>query len=122
MPLSNRELRLSAKLINLLTTPRALTRAEKKAAGLKYCASAGFGFRWHRGRRVPDQRELEVMEAIVRWRNEGFSWYAIAAHLLQHRVRTKDGKEWSASRVRRAYLAYIGGDIRSTSSVNRRAT
>src|SRR5262245_14121455 len=99
--------RLFLRLMAFLSRPRPLTRHEKKEAGLKYCRYAGYGFRWFRGRRVPDEQEQKVIAQIVERRQQGHSWYRIAAHLLRHRIRTAAGQEWSASRVRRAYFAHL---------------
>src|SRR5262249_3786186 len=98
MPFSNREARLLAKLIKVLLGPKPLTRGAKKEAGLKYCRYPGYGYRWFRGRRVPDEYERMVMGKIVDWKQAGYSWYQIAAHLFQLGVRTRNGSEWSPSR------------------------
>jgi hypothetical protein len=103
----NQELRLLLRVIELVSRPRPLTLADKKRAGLRYCRYAGYGFKWYRGRRVRDEFETAVIAKIVEWRGAGTSWYGIAAHLLQHRIKTASGNEWSPSRVRRACLAEL---------------
>jgi DNA invertase Pin-like site-specific DNA recombinase len=71
---------------------------------------AGYGFRYvgvkgHR-RRVPDEYERAVMRRIVEWRMQGADWDEIYFHLLKHKVKNR-GREWSLSRVKRAYLAEL---------------
>jgi DNA invertase Pin-like site-specific DNA recombinase len=80
---------------------------KRKREGKQYCRFAGYGFAWHRDRRVPNEEEQAVIAKIVQWREEmGCSWYEIAAHLLHCGVTVgSTGREWSPSRVRRAYLA-----------------
>jgi len=111
MSLPDREANLIVKVMKLLVRPRHLKRAEKKAAGLKYCARPPLGFRWAgtpgRQRRVVDDYELMIMGKIVEWKEKGYSWYEIASHLLRQRVRTRDGREWSVARCRRAYQAEL---------------
>jgi hypothetical protein len=82
----------------------------KKEEGQRYCRdAAGYGFKWVRGKRVPDETEQAVIAKIVQWREEmGCGWYEIAAHLLHCGVTVgSTGREWSPSRVRRAYLAAL---------------
>lgn len=106
MPRDDDGLGLLLRAIRLIHRPRGPTRADKKAAGLKYCAHAGYGYRWLRGKRVTDLREAATISLIVQLRQQGLSWYRIAAHLLRERVRTSSGREWSVARVRRAYFAH----------------
>jgi hypothetical protein len=82
----------------------------KKEEGRRYCKdAAGYGFKWKRGKRVPDETEQAVIAKIGQWREEmGCSWYEIASHLLHCGVTVgSTGREWSPSRVRRAYLAAL---------------
>jgi hypothetical protein len=82
----------------------------KKEEGRRYCRdAAGYGFKWKRGKRVPEETEQAVIAKIVQWREEmGCSWYEIAAHLFHCGVTVgSTGREWSPSRVRRAYLAAL---------------
>src|SRR5262245_32273923 len=46
------------------------TRAEMKRRGLKYCNDAGYGYRWLRGQKVPDEREVEQIRRIVAMHEE----------------------------------------------------
>lgn len=52
---------------------------------------------------VPDPQDIAVMQQIVDWRDECVPWERIYFKLLRHRVKTRDGREWSVSRIRRAY-------------------
>jgi DNA invertase Pin-like site-specific DNA recombinase len=83
----------------------------RKRTGKRYCRHAGYGHTWkgRKGRqgRKPDPYEQAVMAKIVDWVAAGYSYYAVAAHLLREGIETADGKEWSPSRVRRAYLAAL---------------
>jgi hypothetical protein len=84
---------------------------ERRLKGLRYTRYPGYGYRWsgRRGhqRRVLDHQERRVMAAILRWVQEGASYFDIAGHLLISRITTAQGREWSPSRVRRAFLAAI---------------
>jgi DNA invertase Pin-like site-specific DNA recombinase len=78
----------------------------KKEQRRRHCKDAGaYGHRWVRGRLVVDEDEQNVIRHILRWREEGFTYHAIAVHLLLNRVRTAKGGEWSEARVRRVCLA-----------------
>jgi DNA invertase Pin-like site-specific DNA recombinase len=85
----------------------ALRKTQGKAAN-KF---AGYGFKWagkkgHR-RRVPDVLERRIMNALVRWRFEGYSWEEIYWHLAENKVKTSMGMEWSVIRIRRAFVAAL---------------
>jgi hypothetical protein len=47
------------------------------------------------------------MARIVELRNLGKSWEGIALELLRSKVVARTGREWSVSRVKRAYLAEV---------------
>jgi hypothetical protein len=89
---------------------RSLTAiTTRKSIGIRHTNYAGYGFAW-KGRRghqvrVPHPGELAAIARIIERRNAGASWNRIAAELLHERVLTRDGREWSPSRVRRAYFA-----------------
>ena len=79
---------------------------------------AGYGYTWKkiydpdRGKyvktRVDDQDERNLMREIVRWKLDGHSWDDIYQHVnYTLRARTKTGKEWSMSRIRRVYEAQL---------------
>ena len=77
---------------------------------------AGYGFklRGSKGRRtkVPDAKEQQVMRWIVEQRQTGWTWEAIYFDLLRRGESTRAGREWSVSRIRRAYTAEIAGKTR----------
>jgi DNA invertase Pin-like site-specific DNA recombinase len=72
---------------------------------------AGYGFRWvgakGQKRRVVDGEERATMRRIVKSRCEGCSWEAIYFEFLQLGIKTKEGKEWSVSRIYRAFQAEL---------------
>src|SRR5262249_48780048 len=103
----SRALRLLLRIARFVCRPRTLTREDKMRRGLKYCHHPGNGWRWFRGKRVQDEAELKVMAEIVTRRQHGESWQAIAAGSHRNRVVAKTGREWSPSRVRRAYLGFL---------------
>src|SRR5262249_26768505 len=111
MSFSNRANRMLLAVLKQIFLGPPLTRKTKKKRGLKHCRYAGYGFKWggpkDQQKRVGDQEEGAGMSQIVEWREAGWSWYRIAARLLRNRVVTADGREWSVSRVRRAYLAEL---------------
>src|SRR5262249_27965550 len=77
---------------------------------------AGYGFklRGSKGRRskVPDPKEQQVMRWIVEQRQADRTWEWIYLDLSRRKERTRAGREWSVSRIRRAYLAEIQGKTR----------
>jgi DNA invertase Pin-like site-specific DNA recombinase len=82
-----------------------------KALGKPLNGHAGYGFmyvgaRGHR-RRVPDPVERAQMKKIVEWRMQGNSWEGLYFHFLQNGIRRKGGREWSVSRIYRAFLAEL---------------
>ncbi len=80
---------------------------EKRQRGKKHCRHAGYGFRWSHGKRKDDPKEQDMIANIVEWRDKGFSFNEIAAHLLRCGVVAATGREWSPSRVRRAYYSEL---------------
>ncbi len=70
----------------------------------------GFGYklRGPKGRKtkVPDPKEQQTIRWIVEGRNAGWTWERIYFNLLRRRVRTRTGREWSVSRIRRAYADF----------------
>lgn len=82
--------------------------ARKVLAGLRCCRYPGYGWRWTTsGKRVIDMEECKVAEMIRTWRAAGLSWAEMARSLLLRKIKTKNGCEWSAARVRRVYLASV---------------
>jgi DNA invertase Pin-like site-specific DNA recombinase len=89
----------------------------KRLRGQRYTNHLPYGWRWERQRGeqrpVPDENERAVIRQIVELRDQmGMSWYQIAVSLMHDGVRTTRGREWSPSRVRRAYLAATRGRSR----------
>jgi DNA invertase Pin-like site-specific DNA recombinase len=72
---------------------------------------AGYGFRYvgakGQKRRVVDGEERATMKRIVKSRCDGCSWEAIYFEFLQLGIKTKEGKEWSVSRIYRAFQAEL---------------
>ena len=61
-------------------------------------------------RRVPDLKEQSIMLKIFQLRRSGLPFYEIRLLLLKDRVRFRrksEAREWSESRIRRAYEAYF---------------
>jgi len=77
---------------------------DRRTSGRRWCHYAGYGFRWHRGRLAIDEYERAVIGRLRQWRAAGYSINQLAIHLLHHHVVTKEGREWSAARIRRALL------------------
>jgi hypothetical protein len=77
---------------------------------------AGYGFklRGPKGRRtkVPDLKEQQIMRWIVEQRQAGSTWERIYLDLSRRGIRTRAGREWSVSRIRRAYAAEVQGKTR----------
>jgi len=73
---------------------------------------AGYGYR-HRGARswkvrVAEANENAALARIVAWRDhERLSWAKIATRRMGQGIFTKDSREWSEDRCRRAYQAEV---------------
>jgi DNA invertase Pin-like site-specific DNA recombinase len=72
---------------------------------------AGYGFQYvgakgHK-RRVEDSAERAMMKAIVKSRCDGCSWEQIYFGFLNQGIKTREGKEWSLSRIYRAFQAEL---------------
>jgi hypothetical protein len=74
----------------------------------------GFKLRGPKGHRtkVPDPKEQQVMRWIVEQRQAGWTWERIYLELAKRKERTRAGREWSVSRIRRAHAAEIEGKTR----------
>jgi len=90
---------------------------QRTLAGNGPKGSAPIGSRWvgAKGRRrmVKDEYEQGVMEQILALKLKGHTWHGIWRHLIENRVKTRKGNEWSLSRIRRAYfqkLIEMAGD------------
>jgi DNA invertase Pin-like site-specific DNA recombinase len=118
---------LCANVLRMMTTLATMNRSDavsegmqdRKHRGRKHCHYAGYGHHWRYGKRKVHSEEQETIAKIVVWREQGFSWNEIAARLLRHRVLTADGREWSASRVRRAYLSAKSDASRMAAATSR---
>jgi hypothetical protein len=74
----------------------------------------GFKLRGPKGHRtkVADLHEQQVMRWIVEQRQAGSTWERIYLELAKRKERTRAGREWSVSRIRRAYAAEVTGKTR----------
>jgi DNA invertase Pin-like site-specific DNA recombinase len=84
--------------------------AARKAQGRPVNRFAGHGFKWVRNgsglkQRIADEHDRRVMARIVELRLENFTWENIYFELLKQQVKTSENREWSLSRIRRAYQA-----------------
>jgi DNA invertase Pin-like site-specific DNA recombinase len=82
-----------------------------KARGLRHNQHAGMGFHWvatgrKDGKKVyerkPHEREQQIMRWIWEQRQAGKTWRDLYFELLLKRERTKEGREWSMTRIKRA--------------------
>ena len=84
-------------------------KAWQKKHGRATNGNAGYGFKLvgSRGdkKRVPDPDERRVMAWIVKHHMENYSWRDMYLTLLERGIKTRKGKEWSPSRIRRACVA-----------------
>lgn len=98
----------------------------KKRRGEQYHGQARYGFKWQKVQRdgrtvkvaVRDDEEREVMRQIVAWRAENppRSWHQIYGILnYDWRLRLPDGRQWSESRIKRAWRAEMILQIRESS-------
>lgn len=67
---------------------------------------APYGFTWLRGRLVADPREGEIIRLIVQSWQSGHNFTAITQLLNRLKHRTRSGKTWDHSLVRRIVLRY----------------
>jgi DNA invertase Pin-like site-specific DNA recombinase len=105
---------IERKLISQRTKEALALRKRKGQANSRY---AGYGFnyerRWDReqGKHVkvkvacPEERAL--MQQILKWKVEGYSWDSISLQFDKLKVVTKDNKPWSRSRIFRAFRAEL---------------
>ena len=107
-----------ARIVNRLVTWREARSSERqlqvmamqKEKGKPVNGYAGYGYRWvgRRGNRtrVPDEKERQLMESIVRWRDvDKWSVEDVYHHLRREGIKTRRGTEWSRSRISRCYFA-----------------
>ena len=92
--------------------------AHRKRRGELKSRFPGYGFAWHRRWdaklqkhvrvRVACPQERAVMQSIVAWRLEGITWDEIRQKIqYELKLKTKDGREWTTSRVVRAFVAEL---------------
>jgi DNA invertase Pin-like site-specific DNA recombinase len=88
-------------------TAAAVKIARQNGKAANGCAGYGFKYVGAKGhkRRVADLEERAIMKRILKSRCDGCSWEAIYFDLLQQGIRTREGKEWSLSRIYRAFRA-----------------
>ncbi len=105
--------------LNSVRTREAL--AVLKRAGKANGRYAGYGFKWRRvwdkdrnngnggwtKHKVANPEERAMMAEIAKWRMEGLDYESIYFHMLKHKLKTTDGKEWSLDRIKRAYQAEL---------------
>jgi DNA invertase Pin-like site-specific DNA recombinase len=107
------------KILSIVAEWERRRIAERTAAAVRIARQngkaangfAGYGFRLigpkgHK-RRVPDPEERATMKRIVKSRCEGCSWEAIYFEFLKLGIKTREGKEWSISRLYRAFQAEL---------------
>jgi DNA invertase Pin-like site-specific DNA recombinase len=107
------------KILSIVAEWERRRIAERTAAAVRIARQngkaangfAGYGFKYvgakgHK-RRVADPDERATMKRIVKSRCEGCSWEAIYFEFLQLGIETKEGKEWSVSRIYRAFQAEL---------------
>jgi len=91
--------------------------AKRKAKGGRVSRFPPIGHRWQwcagEGRfyAVPCPLELAVIEKVVRWRHEGYSWSAIATHLVSLKITTTSGGDWHPRRLQRACQLHREGKV-----------
>jgi DNA invertase Pin-like site-specific DNA recombinase len=89
---------------------------QRRGRGARHCRNAPYGYRWsgEKGAEqlVANEQEQAVIRRIAEMRDSGLSWHRIAATLMQEKVKTPSGAEWSPDRVRRAYRRWVA-DLRS---------
>jgi hypothetical protein len=92
-------------------TREALNNRAKR--GLSRNARPKYGFRVEKRNiggkiekvNVADLDERRLMHRILQMRanDPPYSWYQIAVLFMEEGIKTKDGRDWSVDRVRRAY-------------------
>lgn len=90
----------------------------RKRKGHAFNQHPGFGFQWEKRWdatqkkyvkvKVTNHDERNVMREIVKWKLDGHTWDHIVDHLnYSLKLKTKNGTEWSRSRVIRAFRAEL---------------
>ena len=103
------------KILSIVAEWERRRIAERTAAAVRIARQngkaangfAGYGFKYvgAKGykRRVTDAEERKTMARIVKSRCDGCSWEAIYFEFLKLGIKTREGKEWSISRLFRAF-------------------
>ena len=107
------------KILSIVAEWERRRIAERTAAAVRIARQngkaangfAGYGFKYvgakgHK-RRVEDPEERAMMKRIVKARCESCAWAAIYFEFLKLGIRTREGKEWSISRIFRAFRAEL---------------
>lgn len=86
--------------------------ATKRRTGI-WNQNAGLGFKLvgasGQRRKVPDHEERKLIRFIVELRDvHGLSFDEIYLHFWRNKIRTRNNKEWSEGRIRRAYYGSKG--------------
>jgi DNA invertase Pin-like site-specific DNA recombinase len=105
---------IERKLISQRTKEALALRKRKGQANSRY---AGYGFtferRWDRERgkyvkvKVACPEERSLMQQIVKWKLDGYTWDAISLHFDKLKIVTKHETPWSRSRIFRAFRAEL---------------
>src|SRR4051812_29318055 len=105
---------IERKLISQRTKEALALRKRKGQANNQF---AGYGFtferKWDKDRRkfvkvkvaCPEERAL--MQQVLKWRVEGYTWDAIAMQFDKLKVMTKHKTPWSKARIFRAFQAEL---------------
>jgi hypothetical protein len=84
-----------------------------KRQGQRYTNYPGYGYRWvkrgGRQMRVPDPHEQEVIAWLKHWRLKGYSLDRLYFGLLENRVKQRNGKPWSRTRIHRVLRRVLFG-------------
>jgi DNA invertase Pin-like site-specific DNA recombinase len=87
----------------------AVKIARERGAAANGFAGYGFkliGAKGHK-RRVADPEERATMKRVVKLRCDSWSWEAIYFDFLKQGIKTREGREWSLSRIYRAFQAEL---------------
>jgi DNA invertase Pin-like site-specific DNA recombinase len=83
-----------------------MARAKREGTRRTLHAAIGHKFAWsakdRKFREVVYAEELRVIERVVGWRSEGYSWNEIAEHLHRNGVLTGNGHPWHPRRLQTA--------------------
>jgi DNA invertase Pin-like site-specific DNA recombinase len=90
-------------------TAAATRIARQNGKAANGCAGYGFKYVGAKGhkRRVADPEERATMKRIVKARCDGWPWEQIYFDFLKQGITTREGREWSLSRIYRACQAEL---------------